>query len=134
MSEAANLAIHAGALAAANEGPGYLSVKQMARVLEVSRSHLAKVLQGLARTGLMESVRGASGGYRLARPAEGISLLELLEAVDGRAGARACLLGRAICRRGQCVLGELSERVAEAVRDSLGQTSLAEFVRRQARK
>jgi len=71
------------------------------------RKHLAKIFQVLVRAGLLESARGSRGGFALARPPKRISLLEVIEAVEGRSdgecllaseceGLDACPVGRAI--------------------------------------
>lgn len=60
-----------------------LPAARLAEYHEVPASYLAKNLQDLARAGLVESVRGPAGGYRLARPAAEITLLEIVEAIDG---------------------------------------------------
>src|SRR3546814_1246562 len=51
---------------------------------------VAKLLKPLAQAGLVEAFRGANGGYRLARPAAGISLFELVEAMEGPLGLTEC--------------------------------------------
>jgi Rrf2 family protein len=60
---------------------------QAGRVAEAIGQHpdyLIKILQRLTRDGILSSIRGPSGGFRLARPASDISLLEIVEAIDGR--------------------------------------------------
>ncbi|MBD3369868.1 Rrf2 family transcriptional regulator [Candidatus Fermentibacteria bacterium] len=130
LSQAANLAVHAGLLLAEeSEGDGgRLTVAEMSESLSVSRSHLAKVLQRLAREGLVESCRGRAGGFRLARPAFDISLMELVEAVDGPSLTGGCLLGDPVCRRGECVLSNLVDEVGNRVIESLSEATLMEFV------
>lgn len=133
ISEAANLAIHAMALIASYEDlREFHPVRELAGVLGVSASHLAKVLQGLAREGLLESVRGARGGYRLARRATEITLLEILEAAHSRALGGMCLLGQPVCSPGDCVFSELSKNIESLLRGALGCMSLDEFVSRQS--
>src|SRR3546814_2306611 len=51
---------------------------------------VAKLLKPLAQAGLVEAFRGANGGYRLARPADGISLFEIVEAMEGPLGMTEC--------------------------------------------
>ena len=55
---------------------------------------MAKVLQRLARAGLLRAVRGVGGGYRLARPAKDITLFEIVELFEGRAAPRRATGGR----------------------------------------
>lgn len=130
LSQAANLAVHAGLLLAeeSEDDGGRLTVAEMAESLSVSRAHLAKVLQKLGREGLVESCRGRAGGFRLARSACEVSLMELVEAVDGPSLTGGCLLGDPVCRRGECVLSNLMDEVGDRVVESLSRATLMEFV------
>lgn len=56
----------------------------------VSENHIAKVLQQLARAELVQSVRGASGGYRLARPAQSITMADVVRSIEGPLTADVC--------------------------------------------
>ena len=67
ISEAATLALHTLALLASRPGV-ILSTHKIAKRLEASEAHLAKVLQRLARMGLVRSIRGARGGFVLELP------------------------------------------------------------------
>lgn len=60
-----------------------LASQVIAERRQVPEKYLVHILLQLKRAGLVQSVRGAQGGYRLARPAEEISLLEIVEAIDG---------------------------------------------------
>jgi Rrf2 family protein len=124
-SEAANLALHACAFLAA--GGGRMSAGRLAELMDVSQSHLAKVLQRLASEELLESTRGATGGFRLARPAEELTLLELVETVDGPLEEGGCLLGKPVCGRDSCLFTDLMQRTGSMVRRKLESVTLAEF-------
>lgn len=63
---------------------------RLAEFHDVSPTYLAKQLQALARAGLVASVQGKSGGYVLTRPPETITLLDVVEAVDGLGPAFVC--------------------------------------------
>ena len=92
ISKAAALAVHSMMLLVSAEGKR-LSVKEIAHRLNVSESHLAKVVRRLVRVGLLASMRGPSGGVALKRPPEDVTLLDIYEAVDGPIEAPDCLLG-----------------------------------------
>ncbi len=126
ISEAAKLGLHATALVAGAERR--LSVADLAKQLGVSRSHLAKVMQRLMHKGLVDSIRGAKGGFRLARPADRLTLLEVVEALDGEIQDTRCLFGKPVCATGRCVLGDLLGSVASEVKDRLGGVTIADFV------
>lgn len=58
-------------------------VTQLAELHDVSSSYLAKQLQAMSRAGIIHAVQGHSGGYRLTRPATDITVLDVVEAIDG---------------------------------------------------
>lgn len=60
-----------------------LPASKLAEFHDVPRDYLAKSLQQLAAAGIIESARGRIGGYRLARPAEMITVLDVVEALEG---------------------------------------------------
>ena len=106
ISEAASLAFHTMALLATeHERP--LTTHEIASAFDVSQAHLAKVLQRLAHAGLVRSARGPRGGFTLARPAEGITLLDVYETIEGPLTPSDCLLGSKICGGEACIFGSL---------------------------
>ncbi len=58
---------------------------------------LAKIVSQLSVKGILDAMRGASGGVRLARPAAEISLLEVIEAIDGEIAFNRCVLNEDVC-------------------------------------
>lgn len=97
---------------------------------------VSKILKGLARASLLESQRGANGGYRLARDPVSISVAEIITAVEGPIGVTECITGAS----GDCEL-ETScpvrspwQRVNTVVRTALGEVSLAEMIRPDGRR
>jgi len=71
--------------------------QEIAETLGVPRGYLAKVLQSLTRTGLLRAARGPSGGVYLARPAEDITLYDVLLALEPAGSFDQCLLGLGHC-------------------------------------
>jgi Rrf2 family protein len=125
VSDAANLALHAMAVLAATNGGGQTSVAQLAKHLQVSEHHLAKVMQRLSKQGLVKSRRGPRGGFVLGRPAAEIRLIEIFEALEGPMPERRCLLDRSICDGTGCLMGDLVHTVNDQVRHHLTSTTLA---------
>ncbi len=128
ISEAANIAIHSMAYIAVKGRNGFVSVSQIAEDIGVSSAHLSKVLQRLVKSGLLTSTRGAKGGFLLKRDPGSVSLLEILEAVEGPVPVTSCLLKNPVCKSGKCVLTNLLKDVDALVRDYLGNTQLSEFM------
>ncbi len=126
-SEASNLAIHALAYIAA-AGPGArISARAVARKLKRSESHVAKVLNRLVGAGLLESTRGAAGGFRLTVASDELSVLEVIEAIDGRVAAPRCLLGQPICRPGTCIFADVFAGLWADIEKHLSETKLTDF-------
>ncbi len=126
ISEAASLALHTMVYLAANDGR-LATTHEIADLLRVSESHLAKVLQRLAKVGLVDSTRGPKGGFCLARSGDDISLLEVYEAIEGPLADTVCLLGEPVCRGEECILGGLLGTVNRQAREYLAGTTLADL-------
>ncbi len=124
MSEATAIGLHAMVLLAEADGP--LPAAATAGNLDVSAAHLSKVLQALSRAGLLESRRGPSGGYALARPASAIRLLDVYEALEGPLRQDGCLFAKPACRRSRCALGDVVSGVRQQVLEYLRSTTLAD--------
>ena len=123
VSEAATLALHTMVFLAANPGERF-SVKQIAGTHDVSEAHLSKVLQRLAKVGLVNSTRGPKGGFVPARAADEITLLDVYEAVDGPLSPMTCLFGTPICNGRRCIMGDVLKMVNEQTKTYLTQTTI----------
>lgn len=123
LSEAFTLGLHAACYLAGLE-EGRASTREMARYLGVSEAHLAKVLQRLARAGILKSARGPGGGFRLGRRGSEISLMDIYESLEGPFSPTTCLLGRESCLGRSCVLEELLRSVDEHFESYLRMTDL----------
>ncbi len=131
-TEAASLALHAMALLASERDRRFL-IDDVADALPVSRAHLAKVLQRLARAGLIASTRGRGGGFQLARDPARTTLLDVYEAVEGRLEVCECMFAEPQCR-GDCILGDALGVASGIVRDRLARTRLSELDTRFERR
>lgn len=83
MSEGVEWTAHACVLLAALPEDVGLPAAALAEFHALAPAYMAKHMQALARAGVVESVRGAKGGYRLARPAKDISVWDVVEAIEG---------------------------------------------------
>jgi len=126
ISEAASLALHATVLLA-QKPDRRLSAARIASVLGGSEAHLTKVLQRLARAGLVESLRGPKGGFVLGKPNDAISLLEVYESIEGPLKRAECLLASPVCQHGKCLLGNLLGDVPRQVHQHLSETRLSDL-------
>lgn len=64
-----------------------LDADTLSRELDISKSFLAKILQSLARVGILNSYKGVNGGFELARHSRDITVLEVMEAAEGKSPA-----------------------------------------------
>lgn len=115
-SEAGYIALHCMKLIAGGGGAP-MSAKEMAAALKVSEAHLAKVVRWLSKAGLLNTVRGPRGGAVLARPADEISFLDVVEAIDGPIKQSGCVFGHKSCVYKECIFGDFLTHInGEAVK------------------
>jgi len=103
--------------------------RELAAEIGVPTHYLAKVLATLARAGVLSASRGARGGYRLARPAERITLLEVVEPFEGKRVRPGCLLrpDRQCSERAACSAHAAWTGVKTAYLGFLEKTTLADI-------
>ena len=126
ISDAASLAMHAMVLLAVNPGKE-VSNRHIASRLNASEAHLSKVLQRLAKAGLVTSTRGPKGGFALQSQPDQVRLLDVYQAIEGSLVPNHCLLGTRICDGERCILGDLLETVDRQIREYLSGTNLSEL-------
>ncbi|WP_095590087.1 RrF2 family transcriptional regulator [Actibacterium ureilyticum] len=137
MSDGVEAAIHCVTLLASIPQDAVLSGADLARFHGVSASYLLKHLKALVAADVLVSVSGPKGGYRLARAADRITLLDIVLAVEGGAPAFRC---REIRRAGPnppdatafpdpCGISVAMLRAERAYRDALARTPISELVR-----
>lgn len=114
-------------LAASSDGEP-LGVKQIAEGTQVPPSYLSKVLQGLARAGLVTSRRGVGGGHRLARAPSEITVLEVVDAVEPIPRIRGCPLGLETHRHRLCAMHARLDRAFQLVEETLGESTIEEIL------
>lgn len=108
------------------------SLKTVAERQLLSQQYLEQIFAVLRRAGIVESVRGARGGYRVARPLDEIDSLEVVELLEGSVAPVSCIVDAANCARvGRCSTEGLWRRVDAAVRQVLRSTSLADLVQQR---
>ena len=136
LSEGIEWGLHCATLVAILPSEGTLPASRLAEYHGVPGAYLAKHLQALSRGGILESVPGPSGGYRLARPPAEITVLDVVEAIDGTNPAFTCT---EIRRRGPaaipareyrlpCSIHVVMNRADAAWRAELAATTLADLV------
>jgi len=105
------------------------SAGEIAAVIRVPATTVSKILKILAREGLVVSLRGAKGGYALARPSSEISMAEVIEAMDGPIGVTECSITPGLCSQEKgCPVRANWQRVNRIVLQSLQQITLDQMI------
>jgi Rrf2 family transcriptional regulator, iron-sulfur cluster assembly transcription factor len=109
-------------------GNGLLSARRIADAMDIPVRFLPQVLADLGRAGLIEAAAGRAGGYRLSRDPASVSLLEVIEAVEGDSRRRSCVLRAGPCGRdGFCDVHQVFFAGQEALRGTFAAATLADL-------
>ncbi|MET9323447.1 Rrf2 family transcriptional regulator [Streptomyces sp. NPDC003038] len=128
--------LHCASTLAQLEPGATASAAQLAQYYDLPAAYLAKQLQALVKAGVLAATTGPRGGFRLARQASEITLLQIVEAVDGTSSPYEC---REIRQQGRgalppeecqstCIIAQKMADAHEAWRRSLAETSLADIL------
>ena len=119
-----DLALHYG------EGPVVL--KDIAKRQHISERYLEHLIVALKVAGLVNSMRGARGGFSLAKPPSQIRLSEVIQIVEGSIAMVECVDDPKVCSRADlCVTRDIWAEVKKAMSDVLESTTLQDLVERQ---
>jgi Rrf2 family protein len=105
----------------------------IAKVTKVPPGYLPKVLQMLGRAGLVESRRGLGGGFRLAKPATQLTVLEVVNAVDPIKRIKKCPLDLESHGANLCPLHKRLDEATEHIERSFANTTIAELLAQPGR-
>ncbi len=106
------------------------NAREIATAAQLPHPVASKVLKSLAREGLLESHRGARGGFRLARPAADITVAEVIVALEGPIGLTECTVHPGTCAQElSCHVREPWQQINRVVRDALEGVTLADLAR-----
>ena len=116
-----------------NEGPVLL--REIAKRQEVSEKYLEHSISALRKAGLVRSIRGARGGYVLARLPSQIRLSEIMEVLEGSMAPVECVDDAQVCQRAQfCITRDIWTKIKEAVDNILESITLEDMVAQQNKK
>jgi Rrf2 family protein len=95
---------------------------------DMPREFTAKVLQRLVRAGILKSVRGRGGGFLLGRPAHEITMMHIVEVLDGAEAVQCCVVGmESCCDEVPCAQHDLFKPIRQRLKDYLNTTTLADL-------
>ena len=104
------------------------SAREIAEQYDIPIELMAKVLQRLVRIGLLASTQGTRGGYMLGRPAVGISVADVIEAIDGPVTVTACSDDKHDCEQfSKCSIRDPLWQIRERIAAALGTVTIAEI-------
>ncbi len=138
MSDGVEWALHVASLLAVVPPDRGMTAAKLSEFHGVPGAYLAKHLQALTRAGVFEAVPGRGGGYRLARPAKDITVLDVVDAVEGRSRPFVCseirqrgpAAGPAGEYRNICGIARVMYDAEAAYRDELRQVTIADLLGR----
>jgi Rrf2 family protein len=137
LSQGVEWALHCCSVLAGVPAAKVMAAAKLAEFHEVPSAYLAKHLQALSQAGIVESVPGPKGGYRLARPAHEVTVLDVVLAVDGDEAAFTCTeirqCGPAACapsayRGTTCGIARVMWEAEDAWRASLRAVTVADLL------
>ena len=133
LSKSANYALRASLCLIEEGGDRPMPVDEIARRLDVPRNYLSKILHALGRTDVLDSTRGPGGGFRLAKPADELSLADVVRHFDALPDTTTCFLGRDRCSDADpCQAHHRWAEVRAAVEDFLANTRLSDVAEQEA--
>jgi Rrf2 family protein len=108
-----------------------LNAGRIAERMGIPVRFVAHVLSDLAAAGLVAGRAGRNGGYRLAKPAAAIDLLQIVDAAEDRGTLARCVLRGGPCDPdGRCAVHDAFSAATNALRSELARTSLADLAKR----
>ena len=112
----------------ADQGDRLCPASDIAKATHVAQPTTRKLLKGLARSGLVESVRGAGGGYRLAGTPESVSAARILDVFEGPIAITECSADDSHCElEPLCQVGGAWQKINRVIRTALTEITLADL-------
>ncbi|HPD21268.1 MAG: RrF2 family transcriptional regulator [Desulfomonilia bacterium] len=120
---------------ARNFEKGQVLLKDIARNEEISEKYLSLIIIPLRTAGLVQSTRGAHGGYSLTRPPEEITLKDIVQVLEGGISLVDCVENSSSCSRSQtCVSRDVWSIVSERISQTLESISLGDLLAKTREK
>jgi Rrf2 family protein len=104
-------------------------IRDIAESQEISEKYISRLIIDLRKAGMVRSIRGAKGGFRLARKPEQLTLLAIVEAMEGRLAIVNCVQTPETCsRNGDCATYEIWDQLNDQIRDAMSQITLRDII------
>jgi Rrf2 family protein len=109
--------------------------EEICRTQDIAPSFLAKITRPLVKRGILSAVRGVGGGFRLGRPADTISLLEVVETLQGPLRFNECLMGPGSCERDDlCPVHPVWKQIKDGTERILAMWTFSDLARQSREK
>lgn len=125
LSPAAELAIRGLLTLTECCADGPVTLETICRKRKLPKQYLTKIFGTLGRAGLVRPVRGKKGGYKLGRPPEKITILDVIQAVEGPIVLNYCQYTPSQCDQSGCPLNAVWAELQQIMRQKLGAMTLA---------
>lgn len=111
----------------------YITIKSISARQEISDKYLEQIITQLSRAGYVKSIRGAQGGYRLAKAPEEYTVGMILRLIEGSLAPVACLEddSETCTRSGQCATLDVWKQLYDAINNVVDNITLADLVDKQ---
>lgn len=110
-------------------------IKDIAAAQGISQKYISRLIIALRQAGLVKSVRGAKGGYKLARFPKDITLLEVVEVMEGRIGLVDCVSVPDACRQTPtCAARQIWARLNDQIRQLMASVTLQTLLDKQGQR
>ena len=127
-SNATEYAIRGLSELAGRGGSGRVLLDELVAGTDLPRDFLAKIFQTLVKAGILASSRGRGGGFALARPAHEVTLMQVVEAMEGPQCFDRCVVGLEKCTDHMpCPQHDLYKPIRQRLKDYMGTTTLADL-------
>lgn len=121
---------------ALNDPDQYVTIKSISERQDISNKYLEQIITALSRAGYVKSIRGAQGGYKLARPAEEYTVGMVLRLIEGSLAPVACMddTPNKCPRSNDCVTLDVWKKLNDAINDVVDNITLADLVNQHKAK
>ncbi|CAH8770335.1 Rrf2 family transcriptional regulator [Paenibacillus dendritiformis] len=126
-SKATNYALHTMLMLVEAASVKPIGVQQLAEAQGVSPTYLSKILTRLVKAGMIESVSGVNGGYRLTRNKDDITFLDIIHAIEGTASLFEC----GFVHGSECLIQAVMKEAEEKMEQHLNNAKLADLAFKQ---
>lgn len=120
-----------------NADGNFIPIKEISQRQDISDKYLEQIINRLSKAGLLDSARGAQGGYKLAKAPEAYTVGEILRVVEGSLSPVACASENCDCRcprMDACVTIEVWQKIGSAINNVVDNITLADLAKRQSEK